>query len=317
LYSRQHRHDEAVMTAREATEREPGAVMPWFILGLSLAMRGLSRGTLGDLARAIPPLLRAHALNPTYQPAPGLAGTLYELRGQAAHARLMADAAVAAERAGTGLIFIGSYVISAVRHLHAGESDQALPLLTHAIERFPSMDHVYAEVMTAWARVVRGCLYERAGELDSAQGDFTAAIAIAEQHDHRIGMGAHWVKSHFGLARVLDRAGERGASTEALRLGKAMLDGHGRFVWGLAPGCADAESWYELASAHATRGEVDQAVAALARAAQLGWANLPQIDGDPGFVALGDDRVRRVCIAATAAVALPPPVGSGGYPELF
>jgi hypothetical protein len=130
-------------------------------------------------------------------------------------------------------------------------------------------------------------------------------------------MGAHWVKSHFGLSRVLDRAGERGASTEALRLGKAMLDGHPRFVWGLAPGCSDAESWYELASAHAARGEGDQAVAALTRAAELGWADIPQIEGDPGFVALGDDRVRRVCIAATAAVALPPPVGSGGYPELI
>ena len=317
MYCRQHRHDEAIATAREATEREPGAHFPWHVLGLSLLVRGLERGTLADLARAIPPLLRSRALNPGFQPAHGLAGTVYALRGQYPHAIAMIDEAVALERAGTGILFVGSYVQRAALHVHLGERDAATPLLAHALERYPSSDHVYAENVTAFAYFVRGCLSERAGDLESAHRDFSASIAVAERYDHRLGIGSHWVKSQFGLARVLSRGGDRIGSTRALELGTAMMVGHSRFVWTHFVGGSDAETWYELASAHAARAEADDAVAWLRRAAGAGWADLPQLASDPGFAALGDSRIRGVCIEAAAAVALPPPVGSGGQPDLF
>jgi eukaryotic-like serine/threonine-protein kinase len=317
MYLRQNRYDDAVATARVATEREPGAHFPWHILGASLCARGLSRGTLADLARAVPPFMRCRALNPAFHAALLVVGALYALRGQYAHAAAMLDEAVAVERAGTGQIFLGSYVQRAALYMNAGQKDDAIPLLALALERYSSMDHVYAETMTAYAHFVQGCVDERGGKLDAAHRHFTASISIAEQYEHRFGVGSHWVKSHFGLARVLYRAGDHAGSTLALKAGKAMMESHSRFVWGPLVGTTDAETWYELASAHATRGEADDAVAWLQRASGVGWADLLQLDHDPAFAALGDRRIRDVCIQAAAAVVLPPPIGSGGLPDKF
>ncbi len=317
MYLRQNRFDDAVATARVAAEREPGAHFPWHVLGASLCARGLARGTLADLQRAVPPFLRCRALNPAFHAAQLVVGALYALRGQYAHATAMLDEAVAVERAGTGQIFLGSYVQRAALSMNAGQSDAACPLLALALERYSGMDHVYAETMTAYAHFVQGCVAERCGKLDTAHHHFTASVAIAEQYDHRFGIGSHWVKSHFGLARVLFRAGGHEGSRHALHAGKAMMDSHSRFVWGPVVGTTDAETWYELASAHAARAEADDAVAWLQRAAGVGWSDLSQLDHDPAFAALGDRRIRELCIEAAAAVVLPPPVGSGGLPDLL
>ena len=55
----------------------------------------------------------------------------------------------------------------------------------------------------------------------------------------------------------------------------------------------------------------------LESAVRLGWADVHQLASDPCFDALRDTGALRALLArATSLVTLPPPVGSGGFPEL-
>ncbi|HEU4748606.1 MAG TPA: protein kinase, partial [Gemmatimonadaceae bacterium] len=77
MYGRQHRYDEGLAASRAAIEREPGSYMGWYQLGIVSVMRALERGVPADMARAIPPLLRAAAINPAFHPSWMMAGDLY------------------------------------------------------------------------------------------------------------------------------------------------------------------------------------------------------------------------------------------------
>jgi hypothetical protein len=89
------------------------------------------------------------------------------------------------------------------------------------------------------------------------------------------------------------------------------------FVWVNVLGCAPAVIGYEIAATHALRGDRDQALEALDTAARLGWADLHQLEHDPCFDDMRHTATLRALLArATSLVMLPPPVGSGGFPEL-
>ena len=208
MYGRQHRHDEAIAAARTAVDRDPGSHMAWYLLGLSLGVRAIERGVPGDMANAIPPLLRAGAINPNFHPSWMIAGALYLMRGQYAHATKVIDRAVAVEKSGTGFIFLGSYVQRAAVHTYSNELDAADPFLDLAIRSYPAMDHVYAKTMTAYAHCLRGVLEEHRGNNAAAERSFRASCEIAEANDHRLGVGAQWTKSKLGLARTAYRRGD-------------------------------------------------------------------------------------------------------------
>jgi serine/threonine-protein kinase len=317
MYGRQHRHDEAIATARTAIEREPGSYMGWYQLGIMLALRALERGIPADMARAIPPLLRAGAINPQFHPTWMMAGDLYVLRGQYAHATKVLDRAVTVERAATGFIFLGSYVQRAAVHIHSDELDAAEPLLELAISTYPRIDHVYAETMTAYAHFIRGILDERRGNDAAAEKSFRASCEVAGANDHRLGIGAHWIKSKLGLARTAYRRADESASDLALLEALHMQSKRPRFVWGYILGSSDAATHYEAAAAHAVRGERAECLDALRTAADFGWADLNQLNHDQAFAALRESpEIRQIASEAGARVTLPPPVGSGGLPDL-
>jgi serine/threonine-protein kinase len=317
MYTQQHRHDEAIAAARASLERDPGAFLGWYLLGVAFLARGLSLGTLDDLGRAILPLLRCRAINPSYHPAQLVAGWIYMLRGQYSHAGPLVDEAVDLERAGTGLLFLGSFIERAFLHAHAGELRAARPLLDVAIATYPGMDHVYAQMMTAWATFARGRLAEAEGNFTTAQRDYDGACRIAESNDRRLGIGAHWVNSKLGLARLAFRRGELGASDALLA---EALDVHARrhrFVWVNLLGAAPAVLAYEIAATHALRADTSPALEALASAVRYGWADVHQLAHDPCFDQLRDTAGLRTMVArATSLVTLPPPAGAGGFPEL-
>jgi serine/threonine-protein kinase len=317
MYGRQHKHEEAIAAARTAVDRDPGWHLGWYTFGLTLGLRAIERGIPVDMARAIPPLLRAGAINPRFHPSWMIAGALYLLRGQYAYATKLLDKAVEVEKSGTGFIFLGSYVQRAAVHTYSNELDAAEPLLDLAIQTYPAMDHVYAENAAAYAYFLRGVLEEHRGNDAAAESSFLACCEMAESNDHRLGIGAHWTKSKFGLARIAYRRGDRAVSDSALAEAKSMHATRSRFVWAWIMGCADAETFYEAAATHAVRGETAECLDALRVAADFGWADMNQLNHDPAFGELRERaEIRELGAEAASRVTLPPPGGSGGLPSL-
>lgn len=317
MYGRQHRYDDAISAARSAIEREPNSYMGWYLLGIALSMRALETGTLTDLAQAIPPLLRCRALNRRFHPAQMVAGSFYMLRGQYGHATSLVDEAVELEREGGGLVFLGSYVQRAYLHVNSDEHAAARPLLDLAVSTYPGMDHVYAQTMTAYAHFVRGALAERERDAAAAEREFSTGCEIAEAHDHRLGIGAHWVKSKLGLARVASRSGDATKAQRFLDEALQMRLDRSKYVWSWILGCSEAEILYEVAATHAALGSDEAATSALEQAASMGWADVHQLGHDVHFGALREREVmRQITTRATGRVTLPPPVGSGGFPDL-
>ncbi|MFL5483613.1 MAG: protein kinase domain-containing protein [Gemmatimonadaceae bacterium] len=317
MYGRQHRHNDAIASARMAVEREPSATMAWYLLGITLGMRGVEDGVLPDMGRAIPPLLRAASIDADFHPTFMVAGALYLLRGQYAHAIQVVEKAVAVEKRNTRLIFLGSFVQRAALHTYSNELDSAIPLLDLALSTYPRMDHVYAVTMTAYAHFIRGVLEEHRGDDATAAAHFRKSCDAAESNDHRLAVGAHWVKSKLGLARIAWRSGDKAGSDLALIEALTMHHKRPRFVWGWIMGAADAETYFEVAAAHAVRDETAECIAALRKAADLGWADMNQLNHDPAFVTLRERaEIRQLGLEAGSRVILPAPVGNGGLPDL-
>lgn len=310
---RQQRFDDAERTSCRGIERDPSSFLSWYTLGAAHLGRGFMAHQPTELARCVPPLLRCLALNPTYHPVRIILGAVYTLRGAYAQAVELVDGAVEAELSGAGFMFLGSLVQRAILYIGSGQFGAAAPLLDQAIQRYTAADHVYAELTTAFAHFARGCLVERSGAADQALADFSRACAIADANDHRINIGAHWVKARFGVARALHRSGKWREAQQALTDGQELFASQSRFVWTWFIGGADADVLYEEAATLATLGHSDDALGALRRAADAGWADVIWLRHDPAFETLRDSPdVRRLCADATSRVTLPPPVGSGG-----
>lgn len=316
MYLRQHRFDDAVAAARAAIEKEPDHYLGWYQLGLAITVRALERGTPRDLEHVIAPMLRATDLNPGYHPPQMVTGAVYMLRGQYGHAVSVIDQAVEIERRGSGIIFLGSYVQRALLHVNSAEYAAARSLLDLAIQTYPAMDHVYAETMTAYAYFARGVLCEREGDDRGARMDFERACALAEAHDHRLGIGAHWANAKLALARIAYREGDAGTSSRLIEEADATRTRKARFVWSWIMGCSEAETLFELAATRAARGEEDAAIDTLERAVHAGWADVHRLSHDVNFAELRErDRVRQLAARASSVVTLPPPVGPGGLPN--
>ena len=310
---RSGRFEEAVVTARRGVELDPSSFMSWYMLGCSHLSDAVVQHRPGELAHAVPPLLRSIALNQSFHPAYMVLGSTYILRGAYAHAIPLVDRAIALEATGSAFVFIGALVQRALLHIGGSDIARAAPLLDLAIERYVGADAVYAEVMSAYAYFARACLAERTGDLHAALTGHERAAQIADLNPHRISIGAHWVKARFGMARVFWRLGRRGEAEQALAAGQALLGGHARFVWTWFVGGTDADTLYELSSTMATLGRAPEAADALARAADAGWSDISWLRHDPAFETLRDrSEIRRICAYANARVSLPPPIGSGG-----
>ena len=317
MYLRQRKYDDAVATARKAIEHDPGGPMAWFILGTILSMRAVSTETPADLARAIPPLLRARAINPAFHPPAMSAAAVYILRGQYSHAAALLDEAMVVERGGQGHLFIGAAVQRASLYLNSDEPERARELLAWALERYPAMDHVYSEIMTAYARVVEGGVEERAGNLDAAERAFDAAVELADIHSHRVGIGAHWVRARCGVARVRSARGDAEGAAHALSAARSLFQDRSRFVWAQLFGATDADVWYDIASAHAALGDEAASTDALEHAISCCWSDASQIRSDPAFAALREQpAIQELVLRAQSKVLLPPPIGAGGLPEM-
>lgn len=316
LQFRQDRFDDAVRTARQGIEHDPRSHLCWYMLACAYFSDAVTNYRPTLFAQAVPPYLRAMSLDPSLHPAHMALGAIYILRGEYGHARGLVDRAVAIEQEGgaTGRFqFLGAMVQRAVIHLGSDEPEEAARLLAAAIARYVGADHVYAETMSAYAYTVRGCLAEWTGRLDDAVRDFTEACRIADAHEHRINIGAHWLKARFGLARVLHQLGRRDQAERMLAEGDELLRTRSRFIWTWFLGGSDADALYAQASAFAAMGRATNALETLRRAADAGWADVGWMRHDPAFTTLRDSpEMFRLCSDASACVILPPPIGGGG-----
>jgi hypothetical protein len=109
---------------------------------------------------------------------------------------------------------------------------------------------------------------------------------------------------HMGRARDAEQA-----------LGEAcgLFADRTRFVWTWIQGATDADVLYDLAATFATLGRTAEALEALRRATDAGWADAVSLREDPAFAAIRDSAgMRQLLVAAAGRVVLPAPVGSGG-----
>jgi len=310
---RGNRFEDAIASGMRGIERDPSSFMSWYMLGVAHIGIAATLHRPAEFARSIGPALRAIALNPTYHPAQMMLASVYVLRGVHAHATPLLDRSVAIELSGMGHQFIGALVQRAVVHAALGELEPAMPLLNLAIERYTGADHVYAETMCAYAHWARGVVRERSGSLHEAEADFGRACTIAELHDSRINMGAHWVKARCGLARVQHGMGMLDDAAESLAVTRDVFETRSRFVWTYFVGGSDGESLYEIASALCAMQRKEEALGALQRAADACWADVSWMRHDPAFADLRDSgAVQKICMEAASQVTLAPPTGSGG-----
>jgi TolB-like protein len=315
MYMRQYRWDDAIAAARSAIEREPVSTYGWYLLGISHAARAFATEDPPALVGAIRALLRARAINPSYHPSMMVAGAIYSVRGQYGHAIAMLDEAVTVEAKKTGFIFLGSFVQRGMIHLNSDERQAARALFTRAAESYPDMDHVYAHTMTAYAHTGLGLLAERSDNDDEALVWYRRAIQVAESHDHRLGIGAHWVVAHCGLARVSYRRGQRQEAERLLDDARDVFTSRSRFVWAWILGAGDTEVHYAIASGLAGCKQPDDAIRHLAQAVQMCWCDVQQLNQDPAFDEIRErPEVQQLVRRARDAVTLPPPVGTGGMP---
>lgn len=317
MYSQQGRFEDAIQSARTAIERQPEYHFPWYLMALPLLSRALRDGTLTDLVRAIPLLLRSWSLNATFHPAPLAAGMLYALRGQYTHAIPLLDAAVVREQEGTGQIFLGPLVARGVVHARSGEIGAAFGLFDNAISLYPKSDHVYAETMTAFALYSRGRLSEQVRDLPGAQRDYEHGVGLAEANDHRLAIGAQWLKCKLGLARLASVRGDLATSDALLEEATAMMRTKHRFIWIAFGSGSDADLSYEIASTYALRGETSDALRWLENAVRLGWSDAHQLRYDGSCDALRETPALRQLMAhAASLITLPSPVDGDGFPSL-
>ena len=310
---RQGRFDLSQRTAADAVSRNPTNDTAWYMLGCGHLCEALIDHRTHELSRAVPPLLRAAWLNRDSAHAFQLLGWIYLIRGQHSYARPIIDHAVEVELGGSTYSFLGGLVLRAVLHLANEEIDAARTMLDQAIATYTASDHVYGKTMAAYAHFIRGCAAERTGELETAAEDFTSTCAIADANDHRITIGAHWVKARFGLARVLHRRGRHDEAARSYAEGFKLFSSRQRFIWTWFHGATDAEMRYEQAAALATMGRDAEALQTLRLAAEACWADVPTMRSDPAFTTVRDTpEMRRVVAEAAARVTLPPPVGTGG-----
>ena len=316
MYVQQGRYSESIQAARTSIEREPGASFAWYLLALPLLSRAVTTGSLLDLTRAMLTLLRCRAMNPAFHPASMAAGWIYVLRGEYAHGTLLIDEAVARERAGTGLIFLGALVMRANLHARLRETQTAISMFDVAISKYAAMDHVYAIYMGAWALNSRGRAAEVIGDLESAHRDYETALQLAEANEHRLGIGAQWIFATLGRSRLAHHRGDRLQSDALIRDAVLMLERRNRFNWISIPSAMVPEILYDVAATHGCRGEPDLALELLARSAKHGWADPIQLLSDRNFDDLRNTEPLQQLLKTSQTLAtLPQPSGAGGYPE--
>ena len=316
MYARQQRYADSIRAACSAIEREPSGAFGWYLLGCGHMIGALETGALDELPKCVPPFLRARSLQPGWHPPQQMLAAAYALRGQHDHAVAMLDEVSGAGSRGAATVFIGWEVQRAAVHVNSGEPDQARALIATALATYPTLDHVYADAMTAFAYFVNGVCAERYGDPGAAEAEFRGGLDIAAAKPHRLSIGAHWVKSAAGLARVLWRSGRCDEARSVLREAMDVFEARSRFLWRYFLGASDAEVRYEIASALATLGERASALAMLTRAAEDGWADDHQIARDPAFDAVRQDAdVQRLMARSRERVHMAAPVGPGGMPS--
>ena len=316
MYMHQRKYDEAIASARMAIERDPGAHMPWYLLGISLHSILSHTGDINNLVGAVQVMLRARAINPAFHPAALVLGHIYATRGDYRFAAPLFDEAVVVEHRATGLIFLGASVARARVHAHLNERSEALRLLDYAIDTYSKHDNVYAPTMTVWAYAVRGRMAEAISDWESAERDYTGAVEWAVAHERCMGIGSHWIHATAGLSRLAWQRGDHARATQLLDSAVDMFERKHRFFWYPIIGCTPAESLYEIASTYARLNEPTKALMALDRAAGLGWADANELNADRSFDGLRDSaQLRDVLSRAQARITLAPPIGSGGLPD--
>ncbi len=306
LCAMQHRIDEAIEYGRSAVQHDPGVPMAWYILGIALYSRGIERKQLEDFAPALHAYLRARSVGPNFQPAPLVLAALYMMRGDYAHATQFANEAVEIELSGEGVKFVGSFVIRGLIHLHGDERGDARARFDQAIERYQKVDHLYALTVTSWALFGRGRLAEREGDLAGGRSFYERSRNLADENESRAAIGSSWVKSTLGLSRMAHASADTQLSKQLLHDATEMIVSRSRFLWNNYPGATLADNWYEVAATHACFGERTQALSALERAAEHGWADATQLQTDHHLALFRSDRDFQQLVSRTqAAITLP------------
>jgi len=290
-YCRLERHEDAERAGLRATSLAPDSTHAHYMLAANRHIQGMRSGDRERLQGAAESYLHAVEVEPIGQTTYMGLGWLFVVDGQYEPARRLLDCAVLVERSGLSreMKFVGALALRAGLHLREGELVDADRLLSEALGRYPSADHVYAPAFTALSLALMGEAAYRRAEFDAAIGHYGRAADLAAQHPERLAMGHHLIRGRLGLARALHRLGMAREEAREAAVALALLERREGYSFEWMWTASDAESYYELARYYAATGRGAEAAAALDRAVSSGWADLPLLASDPDFTRYGSD----------------------------
>jgi len=291
-YSRQQRWAEALDAGAQAVALEPSNAMGHYFTGATMVAQGSIQHAPRLLADSIPALERTVTLDPSYQPAQMMLAWVRALRGEYEEAVTPLERALATERAGGGraIRFVGAAVMRALLQVRMQEPEAAEATIDRALEWLDSAPHLYTDAFRALAHCVRGELLLRRGAPGDAVTAYRTARDIADAAPTAIAMGLHGIRARCGLARAL-------VAVHALRDAREVLaDADQHFATRTGSGffpmweTADLHIAYDLALAHATCGQDDEAHRWMALARAWGWNDQGLLASDPAAQLLREGR---------------------------
>jgi serine/threonine-protein kinase len=318
-YQRDFRFEESERAGLRAVELEADHPTAHYFLAVTYQMRGWREHRREDYRRAITHHARAVHLQPSFAPASIALGWIYVHHGQYRHARGLLEHAARLEESGQfrEIRSVGGITSLAALFLREGDLERARRTYERALQQLGQVSHVFKESFTAWTLAGMGEIAYRAGSWAEAEAGAAKAVAHADAHRARLGMGHFLIKARLVQAKALHRLGRAEEAKAALEVAERLAVSREGYDFNWVWDGGDVVIAYDLASAYAALGRREDALAALRRAVACGWGDLGLLAGDEALKQLAADGEARALVAAAAAREPLPEEPAGGITSVI
>jgi len=299
LYSKSEDLDDALETARKAVEIEDNHPVAHYVLAGELFFKGIgvmerwrNEYSFETVREGISVMRRSIELGPRFIPARWVLGWVYMMHGQYDSAMPELEKAVEIEesqRSSQMVSMGGALALYANGLLRSGRLDAARLAFQNALASMEEAAHPFVHTYRAQTHCGLGDIDYRMGSIDEAMKHYRQAVQVSVDSPFSAGIGYFNVRASAGVSKSLYAMGMFGEAKEALRRAAESLKSQDGFNFSFTFEACDALAYHQLASAHAALQQRDDAIASLAKAFQLGWRDLPQIDADPDLSELRDE----------------------------
>ncbi len=291
-YMRQHRYDDAQHAGQRAVALDEHNSLGYYFLGVNASAIAATEYRRSAHTDAVLHLTRSAALFPGYEATFLMLAGPYLSTGQYDAARRSLAIAMELEERDDHEVkrFIGALTVAGILEARTGALDRARSLLEKARQRYARDSHVYAPVYATLAHSGLGLIAERQGAFEAAVAHYAAAADSAQENQRVLGSGYLRVHAELGSAAALLGLGLRSEALAHLQGARELFEIRGGYSFEWLLDLADGRIHYEFARVNALAGDADAATASLDQAVHCAWGDLTQLDADPAFASLRDDR---------------------------